>query len=61
MMSFHFSRHVEEKLEKRKISRALVDEVLIHPEQKVREVDNITCFQSRVEIGGGDDIFFGSW
>lgn len=51
-MRFHFSKHVNEELERRKIPRALMDQVLQAPEQKVPEVDDITCYQSRVEIGG---------
>ena len=51
-MGFHFSKHVNEELERRKIPRALMDQVLQAPEQKVPEVDDITCYQSRVEIGG---------
>jgi len=30
----------------------LVDQVLQAPEQKVPEVEGITCFQSRVDIAG---------
>lgn len=51
-MNFHFSKHVLEELEKRKISRTLLDGVLQAPEQKVPEVEDITCFQSRVDIDG---------
>ena len=51
-MNFHFSKHVLEELEKRKISRTLLDGVLQAPEQKVPAVENITCFQSRVDIDG---------
>jgi len=51
-MRFHFSKHVNEELERRKIPRALIDQVLQAPEQKVPEVDDITCYQSKVEIGG---------
>ena len=51
-MRFHFSKNVNEELERRKIPRALMDQVLQAPEQKVPEVDDITCYQSRVEIGG---------
>ena len=51
-MRFHLSKHVNEELERRKIPRALMDQVLQAPEQKVPEVDDITCYQSRVEIGG---------
>jgi hypothetical protein len=51
-MRIHYSKHVLEEIEKRKLSRSLVDEVLRAPEQKVPEVDAITCYQSRVTIGG---------
>ena len=51
-MRFHFSKHVNEELERRKIPRPLMDQVLQAPEQKVPEVEDITCYQSRVEIGG---------
>ncbi len=51
-MSFHYSKHVLEELEKRRLSRSLLEEVLHAPEQKVSALDNITCYQSRVEIGG---------
>ncbi|WP_447603529.1 DUF4258 domain-containing protein [Nitrospira sp. Nam80] len=49
-MNFRLSRHVREELEKRKIAEALIEQVLQSPEQKVPEVDNITCFQSKVTI-----------
>ena len=51
-MNFHFSKHVQEELEKRKISRTLLDGVLQAPEQKVPDVEDIICFQSRVDIDG---------
>jgi len=51
-MRFHFSRHVQIELETRKISRALLEQALQAPEQKVPEVENVTCFQSRVDMGG---------
>ena len=51
-MIFHFSKHVQEEMETRKIARVLVDQVLHAPEQKVPEVEGITCFQSRMDIGG---------
>ena len=41
----HFSRHVLEELEKRKIPQKLVERVLYAPEQKVPEVDDVTCYQ----------------
>ena len=51
-MSFHYSKHVVEELEKRRLSQSLLEEVLQAPEQKVPALDNITCYQSRVEMGG---------
>ncbi len=51
-MKFHYSKHVHEELEKRNLSRSLLEDVLQAPEQKVTEVDEITCYQSRVEIDG---------
>lgn len=48
----HFSRHVLEELEKRKIPQKLVERVLYASEQKVPEVGDIMCYQSRVEISG---------
>ncbi len=51
-MTFQFSKHVLVELEKRKIPQQLVESVLYTPEQKVPEVDNITCYQSRAEISG---------
>ena len=51
-MKFHYSKHVHEELEKRTLPLSLLEEVLGAPEQKVPEVDEITCYQSRVEIDG---------
>ncbi len=51
-MSFHYSKHVLEELEKRRLSRSLLEDVLRAPEQIVPALDNITCYQSRVGIGG---------
>lgn len=51
-MRFHFSRHVLEELDERKIPRSLIEPVLQAPEQKVPEVENIICYQSRVDIDG---------
>jgi len=41
-----------EELEERQIPRMLVDRVLESPEQKSAVLDNINCYQSRVEISG---------
>jgi hypothetical protein len=51
-MPFQYSKHVLEELNKRNLSRSLLEDVLHAPEQKVPELDNITCYQSRVEIDG---------
>ncbi|MEK6804027.1 MAG: DUF4258 domain-containing protein [Nitrospirota bacterium] len=51
-MKFYFSKHVQEQLEKRKISKTLIEQVLETPGQTVPEVDNLTCFQSQVTIDG---------
>jgi hypothetical protein len=49
-MTFVFSKHVLEELKERKISRELVETVLQSPQQKIPEVENVTCYQSRVEM-----------
>jgi len=51
-MTFHFSKHVREELEKRKISQSLLEQALQSPQQKMPESDDITCYQSQVEIEG---------
>ena len=51
-MSYVFSKHVLEELLKRRIPRELVEQVLQSPQQKVPEVENITCYQSRVDMSG---------
>lgn len=51
-MSFVFSKHVLEELEARKIPRHLLERVLQSPEQRVPEIENVTCYQSQVEING---------
>jgi Domain of unknown function (DUF4258) len=51
-VGYRFSKHVLEQLDKRAIPRVLVEQVLSAPQQMVPELDDITCFQSRVKIGG---------
>lgn len=51
-LRFHFSKHVLEELEERQIPRMLVERVLESPEQKTVVLENINCYQSRVEISG---------
>ena len=49
-LRFHFSKHVLEELEERQILRMLVERVLESPEQKTTVLENINCYQSRVQI-----------
>ena len=49
-MTFVFSKHVLEELHERNIPRELVERVLQSPQQKVAEVENVTCYQSRVDM-----------
>jgi hypothetical protein len=51
-MSFVFSKHMLEELLERRIPRELVERVLQSPQQKVPEVENVTCYQSRVDMNG---------
>ena len=51
-LRFHFSKHVLEELEERQIPRMLVERVLESPEQNTAVLENINCYQSRVEISG---------
>ena len=51
-LRFHFSKHVLEELEKRQIPRMLVETILESPEQRSAVLENINCYQSRVEISG---------
>lgn len=44
-MTFVFSKHVLEELDERKIARELVERVLQSPQQKIPEVENVTCYQ----------------
>jgi uncharacterized protein YuzE len=49
-LRFRFSKHVLEELERRQIPRTLVEGVLESPEQKNHLLENMTCYQSRVEF-----------
>jgi len=51
-MTFVFSKHVLEELKERNIPRNLVEQVLQAPQQKVPEVENVTCYQSRIDMKG---------
>jgi hypothetical protein len=41
-----------EEVEERQIPRMLVERVLESPEQKTAMLENVNCYQSRVEISG---------
>ena len=51
-MSYMFSKHMLEELLERNIPLEVVERVLQFPQQKVPEVENITCYQSRVDMDG---------
>ena len=50
---FRYSRHAEEELLRRGISREIADTVLRNPEQIVAERVPRRAYQSRVDFGGG--------
>ena len=52
MKEFNISFHALHEMDRRNIERDLVDSVLADPAQKVPELDNIVCYQSKVDIGG---------
>ena len=52
MVRFHCFKHLHEELDRRKIPRKLLERILQGPEQKIPELDNVTCYQSQVEIEG---------
>ena len=52
-MNFRYSKHAEQELALRRIPRAMVDEVLRHPQQIVPERDPKKAYQSQVDVGGG--------
>jgi hypothetical protein len=49
-MNFHVSAHAQAEMLRRGIPRAMVDAVLVSPEQIVAEHGGIMCYQSRVTI-----------
>lgn len=50
-MKFHFSKHLTEEIERRKLPKELIERVLQAPEQKTPEVDN----NLRGVVGGGTE------
>ena len=53
LLDFKLSNHAEEELERRKIPRAFLDEVLQHPEQIVSQDGVEKVYQSRLDFGDG--------
>jgi Domain of unknown function (DUF4258) len=51
-LNFKFSKHALEELERRQIPRTTIERVLESPEQKLPVLENIICYQSRVNFGG---------
>ena len=51
-MNARISRHARDEMLRRGISPALVEKILASPEQKVPGPGAISCYQSRVSIGG---------
>ena len=52
-MSFYISRHAEEELERRGISREFLDSVLQNPQQIVDDRDGKKAYQSQFEFENG--------
>jgi hypothetical protein len=51
-LNFELSKHALEELERRQIPRTTIERVLESPEQKLRVLEKITCYQSRVNFAG---------
>lgn len=47
-MEFRYSKHLQEKVNRRNVLESLLEDVLQAPEQKFPCLDHITCYQSRV-------------
>jgi hypothetical protein len=47
---YHISHHARAELIRRQIRAEVVADVLANPEQRVQERDNITCYQSRIQM-----------
>jgi hypothetical protein len=51
-MSLRLSRHAQDELQRRRIPEDMAERVLAAPEQKVPGHGGLSCYQSRVSIGG---------
>jgi Domain of unknown function (DUF4258) len=52
-MDFTFSNHALEEIEKRKILISLVKIVLENPQQTLQQDEEITIYQSQLDLGTG--------
>ena len=52
-MNFRFSNHALEEMERRGISREMLESVLINPQQIVTERDGKKAYQSQIDFGEG--------
>ena len=52
-MKFRIPVHALTEMERRQISRAVVDSVLNEPEQVASEKSGRSAYQSRIDFGGG--------
>lgn len=52
-MSFRFSNHALEEMEKRKVPISFVETVLEDPQQILQQDEEITIYQSQMDFGTG--------
>ncbi|WP_016879572.1 DUF4258 domain-containing protein [Chlorogloeopsis fritschii PCC 9212] len=52
-MRYRISRHVQEEMERRRISLSLVESVLDNPQQIIQEKEGRKAYQSQVDFGDG--------
>ena len=51
-MKHELSKHVQTEMTRRGIPLAVLESVLAAPDQKVAEINDVVCYQSKVEING---------
>jgi Domain of unknown function (DUF4258) len=49
-MSYAFSIHVQQEMQRRGISQSVIETVLTSPDQKAPEHGDVVCYQSKVEF-----------
>ena len=52
-MRFKLSDHAKQEMKRRSISSALLDSVLQHPQQVIREKGGNKVYQSQLDVGAG--------